>query len=184
MRISRWVAGVVMGWALVGGTAGAQLTAQSRDSVKARGPLFTKADAWVAGGFAAATALVWPMDGSLARRLQLPGNQHNATFKHTAPRYFGNLADPGTVIISGGLWVAGRLTDDRTMADIGLHSGEAIVSSAVAGWVIKSLAGRARPRVDITRPHDFKLGRGFGARATTNRFRRVTRWPPSRWPAR
>lgn len=167
MRASRWVVGVVTGLVVAGSTAGAQTGSVRPDSVT--GPLFTTTDAWVAGGFAAATALVWPMDGSLARRLQLPGNQNDATFSNGA-KVFRQLADPGTVIISGGLWVAGRLTDDRTMADIGLHSGEAIVSSAVAGWVIKSLAGRARPRVDITRPHDFKLGRGFGARGDYQSF--------------
>ncbi len=76
---------------------------------------------------------------------------------------FRNLADPGTVIISVGLWGAGRLTNDRTMAEIGLRSSEAIGASGIVGYVVKSLAGRARPRVDINRPHDFKLGRGFGA---------------------
>lgn len=162
MRISRWMVGVVMGWALVGGTAGAQQTAPSRDSVKERGPLFTTTDAWLTGAFAVGTAVAWPMDESLAKRSQLPSNQSNATLKNTAT-VFRNLADPGTVIISVGLWGAGRLTNDRTMAEIGLRSVEAIAASGIVGYAMKSVAGRARPRVDINRPHDFKLGRGFGA---------------------
>lgn len=160
MRISRWVVGVTMGWALLSRTASAQQATQPRDSVQGR--LFTATDAWLTGGFAVATAVVWPMDESLARRSQLPGNQNNATLKNTATA-FRNLADPGTVIISVGLWGAGRLTHDRTMAEIGLYSSEAIAASGVVGWVIKSVAGRARPRVNINRPRDFKLGRGFGA---------------------
>ena len=127
----------------------------------ARGALFTVTDGWLTAGFTAATVAVWPLDESLAKRTQLPGNQNNATLKNTA-KVFGNLADPGTVIISVGLWGAGRLTHDRTMATVGLHSAEAIGASGVVGWVIKSVAGRARPRVNIDRPRDFKLGRGFG----------------------
>jgi membrane-associated phospholipid phosphatase len=163
ISIQRWVGGVGLGLLMLGASAGAQ----QPDSV--RGPLFTTTDAWLTGGFAVGTALVWPLDESLARRTQLPGNQNDATLKNTAT-VFRNLADPGTVIIAGGLLVAGRLTHDRTMAAIGLHSGEAIAASGVVGWVIKSLAGRARPRVDINRPRDFKLGRGFGANGDYQSF--------------
>ncbi len=125
-------------------------------------PMFTRADGWMAGGFAAATVLAMPFDERLAEWMQEPARQGNGALRTTAT-IFRNLADPGTVVIAGGLWVAGRLSHDETMADVGLHSGEAIAASAVAGWAIKSVAGRARPRVDIHRPQDFQLGRGFGA---------------------
>lgn len=156
---SRWVVGVVTALAFIGGPASAQ-TAGRADSVAA-GPLFTRTDAWLTGGFAAATALAWPHDESFARRMQLPGNQNNSTLRNSAT-VFRNLGDPGTVIIAVGLWGAGRLTHDETMSEIGLRSSEAIGASGIAGWVLKSIAGRARPRVNIARPHDFKLGRGFG----------------------
>lgn len=123
--------------------------------------MFTKADAWMAGGFAAAVAAAMPFDQRMAEWMQQPSRQDNSGLTGTAT-VFRNLADPGTVVIAGGLYIAGRLTHDATMADIGGHASEAIIASGVAGWVIKSVAGRARPRVDITRPHDFKLGRGFG----------------------
>ena len=144
-------------------------TAAARGAPKAPPPTFTRADAWMAGGFAVATAAAMPFDERLAEWMQQPARQQNGTLR-TAASVFGNLADPGTVVIAGGLWAVGRLTDDRTMADVGLHSGEAIVASAVAGWAIKSVAGRARPRVDIHRPDDFALGRGFGTNGNYQSF--------------
>ena len=123
-------------------------------------PMFTPSDGWMAGGFVAATLLAMPFDERVARWMQQPAQQNNAAMKNTAT-VFRNLADPGTVIIGGGLYVVGRLTHDRTMTDVGLHSSEAIIAASVAGWVIKSAAGRARPRVDFTNPHDYKFGRGL-----------------------
>jgi membrane-associated phospholipid phosphatase len=125
-------------------------------------PLVTADDAWIVGGFAAATIVAMPFDERLAEWMQLPRQQMNGTLKATATT-FRVLADPGTVIISGGLWVAGRLSHHRTMADVGLHSAEAIAVSGVVGWAIKGIAGRARPRVNIRDPQNFRVGRGFGA---------------------
>jgi len=153
--------GVVMAM-VAPSVAWAQGTAAGRDSATAPPPLFTRADGWLAGGFVAGMVAVWPLDESIAERSQLPSNQSNAALKNTAT-VFRELADPGTVIIGGGLYIAGRLTHDRTMADIGGHASEAIIGSSVVGWVLKSVAGRARPRVNIHDPHDFKLGRGFGS---------------------
>ncbi|HVB31603.1 MAG TPA: phosphatase PAP2 family protein [Gemmatimonadaceae bacterium] len=158
---SRWMVGVVMAM-VAPSVAWAQGTAAGRDSATAPPPLFTRADGWLAGGFVAGMVAVWPLDESIAERSQLPSNQSNAALKNTAT-VFRELADPGTVIIGGGLYIAGRLTHDRTMADIGGHASEAIIGSSVVGWVLKSVAGRARPRVNIHDPHDFKLGRGFGS---------------------
>lgn len=124
--------------------------------------MFTAGDAWMAGGFVAATVLAMPFDERLAQWMQQPAQQNDAAMKNTAT-VFRNLADPGTVIIGGGLYIAGRLAHDRTMTDVGLHSSEAIVASSVVGWVIKSAAGRARPRVDIANPHDYKFGRGLNS---------------------
>ncbi|MDE3127264.1 MAG: phosphatase PAP2 family protein [Gemmatimonadota bacterium] len=125
-------------------------------------PTFTAGDGWMAGGFVAATLLAMPFDERLARWMQQPAQQNDAAMKNTAT-VFRNLADPGTVVIGGGLYIAGRLTHDRTMTDVGLHSSEAIVAASVAGFVIKSAAGRARPRVDIANPHDYKFGRGLNS---------------------
>ena len=162
MRVSRWVVGVVMGLGMAatasGQTAKGDTTLKSEEAP----PLFSRSDAWIAGGFAAATVLAMPVDERLAEWMQQPARQNNSAMKGTAT-VFRNLADPGTVVIAGGLYVAGLLDHNATMTDVGFHSGEAIVASSVVGWAIKSVAGRARPRVDIHRPHDFKLGRGFGA---------------------
>jgi membrane-associated phospholipid phosphatase len=47
------------------------------------------------------------------------------------------------------------------MADLGLHGTEAILVGTAVTGLMKGAAGRARPYVDLTRPHDFKFGRGF-----------------------
>lgn len=116
----------------------------------------------MAGGFTAATLIAMPFDERLAEWMQQPSRQDNGAVKNTAT-VFRNLADPGTLIIAGGLYISGLVDHNATMTDVGFHSGEAIVASSVVGWAIKSVAGRARPRVDIHRPPDFKLARGFGA---------------------
>src|SRR5487761_2222874 len=156
MGSSRKWAGMLLGLVLMmmPGLAAAQGAA----ATSAPAPLFT-----------AATVLAMPFDERLAEWMQQPARQTNSTLRTTAT-VFRTLADPGTVVIAGGLWVVGRLSRDETMADVGLHSGEAIVASSVAGWAIKSLAGRARPRVDIHRPQDFQLGRGFGTAGNYQSF--------------
>jgi membrane-associated phospholipid phosphatase len=173
MRASRWVVGVLMGvvvavpaMATAQGASGTEKTtgetAPPPPPPPPPPPLFSGGDAWIAGGFAAATLIAMPFDERLAEWMQQPSRQNNSAMKGTAT-VFRNFADPGTVVIAGGVYIAGVLEHNATMTDVGFHSGEAIVASSVVGWAIKSVAGRARPRVDIHRPHDFKLGRGFGA---------------------
>jgi membrane-associated phospholipid phosphatase len=140
---------------LVSASAAAQAPASPPPTVSA-------GDVWMAGGFLTATLVAMPFDERLALWMQQPAQQNDAAMRNTAT-VFRNLADPGTVIIGGGLYLVGRLSRDHTMTDVGLHSSEAIIAASVAGWAIKTLAGRARPRVDIHNPHDYKLGRGFNS---------------------
>jgi membrane-associated phospholipid phosphatase len=126
-------------------------------------------DAWMAGAFAAATVAAMPFDERMAEWMQRPGLQNSQALQSTA-NVFRPLADPGAVIIAGGLYVAGRLSHHATAAAIGLHSGEAIVAAGAAEWLISAVSGRARPRVDIHRPQDYKLGRGFGAAGNYQSF--------------
>jgi membrane-associated phospholipid phosphatase len=149
--------------------APAQTDSARAHADSAHAPVFTQRDAWLAAGFVGATFAMMPFDKSLQERLQLPSNQRGQ-FYGDAAAVVRNLADPGTLIIGAGLYVTGRLTHDETMTDIGLHSTEAILVATVAGDLVKGVAGRARPLVDVTDPHNYKLGRGFWGKGDYQSF--------------
>src|SRR5207237_1325940 len=75
----------------------------------------------------------------------------------------------GAFIIGGTLFIAGRVSKQRDMADLGLHGTEAVVVGGVFGGVLKNFFGRARPFVhpptDSTGfdPNNWQIGRGVKA---------------------
>jgi membrane-associated phospholipid phosphatase len=174
------------------GAAGAQV----QDTIAGRTPLFTGRDAMILSGFTVGTIAVAPLDVYLAEVLQNPGAQQNNLLGNSATA-FKLLGVPGTIGIGLGLYVFGRINDQRRVQDLGLHSTEAVVISTAVAYGIKVLAGRARPYLDVRRPHDFQLGRGISREAyrsfpsghTTAAFAfaaavsRETQlwWPGSRW---
>ncbi|HET7630875.1 MAG TPA: phosphatase PAP2 family protein [Gemmatimonadaceae bacterium] len=135
------------------------VSAAAQDSPRSQ-PTFTRGDAWIATGFAAATAVAFGLDGRAAAWMQRPARQNNGTLKTTAD-VFGGLAVPGAPLLAAGAYVVGLARHDSTWTDVGLHAGEAMVAAGVVSVVIKGLAGRARPRVSLGRPHDLAFGRGF-----------------------
>jgi membrane-associated phospholipid phosphatase len=188
----RCPAGVLLAVVLVTPAA-----AQPADTMRTHvTPLFTLRDALVAGSFAAGTLLVTPVDEHFAERLQRPHTQENRFLRNTASgfRHFGG---PWIPMVAATFYVAGKLGGGEKFADTGFHTGEALVLGQVAGLVMKSLAGRARPKVDVENSHDFKLGRGwsqedyrsFPSGHTINGFTfasamtsEITRhWPRYRW---
>ena len=61
------------------------------------------------------------------------------------------------------MYGVGRIGHFDRVADLGLHSTEAIVASAGVTYLIKGLAGRQRPsHAGVNDPDDFKLFGGFG----------------------
>ena len=123
--------------------------------------LFTVQDAYLAAGFGAATVALAPVDRQMAEELQDPRTQTNRFFRHAATG-FRVLGFPGAPIIGGGLYVVGRIGHYDRVADLGLHSTEAILLGGGITSLIKGLAGRARPYVSAdTSPHDFQFGRGL-----------------------
>jgi membrane-associated phospholipid phosphatase len=107
------------------------------------------------------------------------------------------IAEPGALLIGGGLYGIGRLADNERMADLGLHGTEAIIVGLLLTGAIKVSAGRQRPYVDRDRPHSFGFFRGWkneeyrsfpsghaliafaAAAAVTNETDRW--WPGSTW---
>lgn len=127
-------------------------------------------DPFIRGEDFALTVLFWmgaiaitPADRYFAERLQNPRNQGNRFLRNTAET-FNFIAYPGSLIIGGGLLAHGHLRDDRETAALGLHGVEAIVAGSLVAGVIKSAVGRARPYLDVTKPHDLGFMRGLGDR--------------------
>lgn len=145
----------IMGWAVlaVPGLAAAPIAAEAQR--------LTAHDVVVAAGVILADAALMTADRRIAHAFQQPGLQADR-FWHRSATGFSDLADPGAPIVAGGLYLAGVLTHHRSLAALGLHTGEAVVSSEVMTITLKGVAGRARPRVNVDTPHDFRFGRGFG----------------------
>lgn len=170
--------------------------AQVQDTIAGSSPFFTGRDALILGAFTAGTVAVAPLDRYFARILQNPRAQENRFLSRsaTAFRIMGLEGSIGTGI---GLYLFGRLDKQRRVQDLGLHSVESIVLSTAVSYGVKTLAGRARPRVDVRNPHDFQLARGFSgddyqsfpsghttaAFAFASTVSRETQmwWPRSRW---
>jgi membrane-associated phospholipid phosphatase len=137
-----------------------QAVAQTTETASPEEALFTARDALWAGGFAVGTILLAPLDIAVAASVQDSLLQKNAWISHSASglRFLGF---PGSVVVTGGMYAVGRLADRPVLADIGLHSAEAIMIATAITLGTKSLAGRARPVVDEGNPFNFGLGRGW-----------------------
>jgi len=109
-------------------------------------PLFTWEDAALAGVFVVGTLALRPTDEYFARHLQTKYAQQNRFFQTTATG-FRNIAEPGAFFIGGGLYIAGRLSKQQDMADLGLHGTEAVIVGGLFAGVLKNAFGRARPFV-------------------------------------
>ena len=124
-------------------------------------PFFTWRDAALFEAFAIATVAIAPLDTRIANRLQDPAVQENNGMRQTA-KFVRTVADPGSFLIGIGMYGYGRIAKNRRAADLGLHGTEALLVGAQMGNLMKGIVGRARPYLDVDRPHDYKAFRGFG----------------------
>ena len=136
----------------------APLLAQSREG--SAEPLFVSEDAYFAGAFVLGTVAMAPLDIRLAEAIRDSVPQSNRVLRLGAGG-FRLLGFPGSVLVTGGLYAAGRLADRPRLADIGLHASEAILVGQAVNATLKLLAGRARPLRDPENPFNFGLGRGL-----------------------
>lgn len=135
---------------------------QVRPLVVPRG-LFSRDDAYLAAGFALATAALFPFDQHFAEQFQAPDAQSSRALNRTATR-FEKLTSPGAYYLGGGLYLAGKVAGFPRIADLGLHATESVLLAEGIGYVLKRTFGRARPYVSNTAdPRDFSFGTGFGA---------------------
>ena len=159
--------------------------------------LFTRNDAILAAGFAGLTVAMFPLDKSLARILNNDVSKTNKWLSRSATGV-ELITDPGSLVIGATLYTAGRLSHKPNIEDLGWHGTESIIIAGTTTWILKSLAGRARPYVSKdTSPADFQLFAGFrngdrmsfpsghtttafaAASAVTSEVRRM--WPGHTW---
>jgi membrane-associated phospholipid phosphatase len=147
--------------ALSGQAAAAQTLLSPPDTTRPE-PLFNGRDVIRAVGFTGLTIAMFPVDRSIARRLTNERSKANR-FLNGASKGVEYIADPGSIVIGTGLYLFGRFTNHPGVEDLGWHGTEAVLLASGTAWVLKGLAGRARPFVTgDTTAHDFKFGGGFG----------------------
>ena len=160
-------------------------------------PVLGARDAGIAAAFALGALAVAPFDRSIAVASQRASLQQGVVLRRTATA-FRRLAEPGSYVLLGAAYTAGRLGGSDRLAEAGLRGLEAEAIALVVTGGIKLAAGRARPYLGKGHPHDFALGRGlrgspwmsFPSGHTTAGFAAaaavtstVTRWTPdARWP--
>jgi membrane-associated phospholipid phosphatase len=153
-----WLHMAPASWPLASG--GADLGRPLADTTRRVDPLFARRDAWIAGGFALGAALLAPLDLVVAEAVQDSATQARESLRGGA-EVLRWLGFPGVVIASGGLYAGGLLAGNRAVADVGLHTAEAIVIAEAATFAAKAVIGRARPKLGTGDPFDFELLRGF-----------------------
>jgi membrane-associated phospholipid phosphatase len=123
--------------------------------------LFTYRDLVLAGGVAMVTMIARPFDDRMAARLQDSSTQANRKLQGTAT-FVRTVATPGSYVIGGTMYVAGRLSGNDKLADLGWHGTEALIVGELVAVVIKGTMGRQRPYVEPRNSNSYQLFRGFG----------------------
>jgi len=142
------------------------VSARAQSDTLSHIPLFTWRDAVLAGGFLAGTVALRPVDEYFATHLQTKYAQQNRFFQSVST-VVRTIAEPGAFVIGGSLYVVGRASKQRNMADLGLHGTESVIIASVFAGVLKDSFGRARPFVhpptDSTgyNSSDWQFGRGL-----------------------
>ena len=110
---------------------------------------------------AATTIALFPLDQRIAARLQGKSIQDNG-FLRGSSTVSELLAIPGAYVITGGLYVAGRVQHNNSLMDVAVHTTEGMLAAGAVAELVKGVTGRARPNFTAdTNAHDFKLGAGF-----------------------
>src|SRR5678816_1797640 len=141
------------------------LTAQpafaQADTIGSPRALFTYRDLVLAGAVGAVTLAARPFDDHYAARLQDSSTQANRKLQGTAT-FVRTVATPGSYVIGGTMYLAGRLSKNEHLADLGWHGTEALIVGEMVAVVIKGTMGRQRPYVLPRNSNSYQLFRGFG----------------------
>ena len=134
---------------------------QETPSPRSRAPYFSGTDAAVGLALAATTIALFPLDQRIAASLQGRSVQDNG-FLRGSSTVSELLAIPGAYVITGGLYIAGRVQHNNSLMDVAVHTTEGMLAAGAVAELVKGVSGRARPNFTAdTNAHDFKLGAGF-----------------------
>jgi hypothetical protein len=137
--------------------------AQPADTISGpRGPLIRTSDLRNAGLGAAATVLLLALvDRPVQEAAVKPSLQDNRTLKRISERV-APINEVRSLYISTGVYGLGLIARRNRVADIGLHSMEAIVLSRLVTDAIGGSLGRGRPyEAGASDPHLFEWGKGL-----------------------
>lgn len=113
----------------------------------------------VALGTAASLVLV-PFDGRVRSWAQSPARQQSSFLDHGVNAIM-NFGSAVPLVTAAAAYGVGRLTGHPTLADIALHTGEAMAGAGATTLFLKVLVTRVRPYVQPHDPHVFFKGRPF-----------------------
>jgi membrane-associated phospholipid phosphatase len=142
----------------------APATSGAQSDTTAVGPLFTYRDALLAGGVAVTARLVHPLDDYFAERLQDSSTQDSRKLQSLA-KFVRTTATPGSGVIGVTMYLAGRISDNKKLASLGLHGTEALLIGEASAAVLKTLVGRQRPYVVPRNASSYQLMRGHQSNA-------------------
>ncbi|MBA3646643.1 MAG: phosphatase PAP2 family protein [Gemmatimonadaceae bacterium] len=142
------------------------LAAQSRASdtaikvSRSTVPLVRSSDLIFLGGAGAVFVGAMSADRSIQRSFQSKGTQGNSGLRHLSDAT-GFYGDPGSVLISAGLYFSGLGTHSRRLAALGMHTGESVIFGGGLAEGIKGGVGRARPKFSPNDSRFFRSGKGY-----------------------
>jgi membrane-associated phospholipid phosphatase len=149
-----------MGTRVISLVAGLALIAGKATAQEAQKTLFVSSDVLLLGATVAGSALVSLFDVRIANWSQQPGVQGSST-RHS-------VVDAATVVNEMPLTAAalltygvGRLSGSSMLADVGLHTTEALVITVATAELARTVIGRSRPRSSPADEYNFVFGRGF-----------------------
>jgi membrane-associated phospholipid phosphatase len=141
-------------------TTASAATAQGGDTLSRDKTFLVRRDLGLAGVAIGATALLTRWDPDIARWSQT--SSFHSTSNHDLALRISKVNE--TSLTVGGLLIygIGRLTGQRTVADVALHASESVILASVASQLIRGPLGRSRPYVTAdSNQYDFKFGAGF-----------------------
>jgi hypothetical protein len=135
--------------------------AQPSDTAAVSGePLFTRRDAVWGAAFLGASILLFQVDERVDEWVRGDGIQANNLLERASKT--ANLATDDRVMLAGGiLYLTGRLTKQRHLADIAFHATEAVFVSSTLLTLVRGAVGRTRPYVTPDDPTNFDAFQGF-----------------------
>ncbi|HEY7408312.1 MAG TPA: phosphatase PAP2 family protein [Gemmatimonadaceae bacterium] len=123
-------------------------------------PLFTRRDAVWAGAFLLTSVALFQVDERVDRWVRGDDIQDNNLIRRASRT--ANLATDDRVMLAGGiLYLTGRLTKKRHLADIAFHATEAVFVSSTLLTLVRGTVGRTRPYVTPDDPTNFDAFQGF-----------------------